>query len=67
MQQKNSSHENHEDLVNLKNYEISIIRKALQNSKFNQTAAANILGITRDALNRKMKKYNIVVSRGEED
>jgi DNA-binding NtrC family response regulator len=66
-QHKIFSTENHDDLINLKNYEISIIRKALHNSKFNQTAAAGMLGITRDALNRKMKKYNIIVNRGEEE
>ena len=66
-QQKNFSPENQDDLINLKSYEISLIRKVLQNSKFNQTAAASMLGITRDALNRKMKKYNIVVNKCEEE
>jgi len=51
---------------NLKKNDIEIIRKALQKCKYNQTTAADLLGITRDALIRKMKKYSIAVSRGEE-
>jgi DNA-binding protein Fis len=43
-----------------------MIRKALQMCKYNQTSTADMLGITRDALIRKMKKYDINVSRGEE-
>jgi DNA-binding NtrC family response regulator len=66
-QQTPFSPEKQDDLINLKSYEISLIRKVLQNSKFNQTAAASMLGITRDALNRKMKKYNIVVNKCEEE
>jgi DNA-binding NtrC family response regulator len=56
-----------DDSVNLKNNEIATIRKALLECKFNQTVAADMLGITRDALSRKMKKYNIVVTKGKED
>jgi DNA-binding NtrC family response regulator len=51
--------------ANLKNNEIIIIQKALQSVKYNQRAAADILGITRDALIRKMKKYNIVINKSE--
>ena len=49
--------------ANLKIHEITLIHKALQSSNFNQKAAADILGITRDALIRKMKKYNIVIQK----
>lgn len=52
-------------VVNLRENEINLIRLALQNSKYNQSTAADTLGITRDALIRKMKKYNIAVSRIE--
>ncbi len=45
--------------VNLKTLEINMIRKALQNCKYNLQIAADSLGIHRDALSRKMKKYNI--------
>ncbi len=47
------------ELVNLKSLEINTIRKVLQSCKCNQQAAADALGIHRDALSRKMKKYNI--------
>jgi DNA-binding NtrC family response regulator len=55
-----------EESVNLKNLEIKIILKALQSSKYNQQSAADLLGITRDALMRKMKKYEITVNRTDE-
>ena len=41
------------------------IREKLKSCNYNQTETANALGITRDALIRKMKKYNISVSRSE--
>jgi DNA-binding NtrC family response regulator len=53
------------DSVNLKNNEMQIIQKALQSVRYNQRAAADLLGITRDALIRKMKKYNIVINKTE--
>ena len=40
-----------------------IIREKLKSCNYNQTEAALALGITRDALIRKMKKYGISVSR----
>jgi DNA-binding NtrC family response regulator len=49
--------------TNLKNNEIQIIQKALQSVNYNQKAAAEVLGITRDALIRKMKKYNIRIKK----
>jgi DNA-binding NtrC family response regulator len=57
--------DNNSESVNLKNNEIQIIQKALQSVRYNQRAAADILGITRDALIRKMKKYNIVINKSE--
>ena len=59
------SSETKSENVNLKNNEIIIIQKALQSVKYNQSAAADMLGITRDALIRKMKKYNIVINKSE--
>ena len=53
------------DMVNLRTSEIQIIQKALHSVKYNQKAAADILGITRDALIRKMKKYNIIINKSE--
>jgi DNA-binding NtrC family response regulator len=55
-----------EDIEDLKNNEIKMIRKALQSCKYNQKVTADALGITRDTLIRKMKKYNITLSKGEE-
>jgi len=52
---------------NLKEIEINAICSALKKSGHNQTAAANILGITRDALIRKMKKFNILISKNSEN
>ncbi|MCX6306118.1 MAG: sigma-54 dependent transcriptional regulator [Bacteroidetes bacterium] len=47
------------DSVNLKNNEVRLIQKALKKANYNQQAAANALGIHRDALSRKIKKYAI--------
>ena len=54
-----------EESVNLKSHEISMVRKALANCNYNQIAASDQLGITRDALIRKMKKYDITIHKGE--
>ena len=63
--QKISTSEICDDAVNLKQIEINTIRKALQSCDFNQSVAADKLGITRDALSRKMKKFNIILNKGE--
>ena len=55
-----------DELINLRTNEVAMVRKALKNCNYNQSAAADILGITRDALIRKMKKYDISVSKNEE-
>ncbi len=54
-----------DDPVKLKVGEIKMIRKALQSCNFHQQATADVLGITRDALIRKMKKYEISVIKSE--
>jgi DNA-binding NtrC family response regulator len=56
---------NEDEVVNLKILEINMIRKVLQNCKYNQQAAADALGIHRDALNRKLKKYDITLGKSE--
>ena len=61
----NSAPANSSEMADLKSLEVEMIRKALLNSQFNQKAAADILGITRDALIRKMKKYNISIGKSE--
>jgi len=53
----------HSGSVNLKTNELHLIQKALNESGFNQQAAADALGIHRDALSRKIKKYNIQNSK----
>jgi DNA-binding NtrC family response regulator len=55
-----------EEVVDLKINEIKNIRKALQNSNYNIQATADALGIHRDALSRKMKKYSINILKREE-
>ncbi|HBZ66678.1 MAG TPA: DNA-binding response regulator, partial [Bacteroidales bacterium] len=52
--------------VDLRLNEIKMIRKALQMCKYNQQTTADALGIHRDALSRKMKKYNIKINKTEE-
>lgn len=47
----------------LREMEIRMVREALRTFEYNQTAAAGALGITRDALIRKMKKYNILIKK----
>lgn len=64
--QKTSSSGDTSNSVNLKRVELNLIQKALKMSKYNQKATADALGITRDALIRKMKKYEITVSRSED-
>jgi DNA-binding NtrC family response regulator len=51
-----------DEIVNLKIQEMKAIRYALEQYNFNQQAAAVALGIHRDALSRKMKKYNICIN-----
>jgi len=46
--------------------EMEMIRLVLQRCDYNQKAAAVQLGITRDALIRKMKKYGIIIKRKED-
>ncbi len=49
--------------LNLEENEMELIRLALHNCEYNQKATAEILGISRDALIRKMKKFNIVIKK----
>ncbi|MHC1738675.1 MAG: sigma-54-dependent transcriptional regulator [Ignavibacteriaceae bacterium] len=63
---KKTSTKKGEDVFNLKTLENELIRKAIKSCKCNQKAAADVLGITRDALIRKMKKYNINIRKNEE-
>jgi len=64
--QKSVITETKEKTVNLQDTEMNLIRKALKICKCNQQAAADALGIHRDALSRKMKKYNININKIED-
>jgi DNA-binding NtrC family response regulator len=43
--------------------EVRLLRQALKDHSYNQKAAAEALGITRDSLIRRMKKYNIRIKK----
>jgi DNA-binding NtrC family response regulator len=47
-------------------HEVEMIREALQDCDYNQTATAEQLGVSRDALIRKMRKYHIRIKRNED-
>lgn len=48
---------------NLEENEFKLIRLALEEMNFNQNKTSELLGITRDALIRRMKKFNIKVTK----
>jgi DNA-binding NtrC family response regulator len=50
---------------NLEENESNLIRLALKLKNYNQIKTAEILGITRDSLIRRMKKYGISVNKTE--
>jgi DNA-binding NtrC family response regulator len=56
---KSATTDESDNSVNLKINELYLIQKALSKARYNHQAAADALGIHRDALGRKMKKYNI--------
>ena len=49
--------------LNLKENEIKLIKSAFKETHNNQVKAAKLLGISRDALIRKMKKYNLLMEK----
>jgi DNA-binding NtrC family response regulator len=67
LKQQNMVQAENKESLNLKNTEIGVIRKALKTCKYNQQATADALGITRDALIRKMKKYSIEIDKVEKE
>lgn len=50
-------------ILNLDDLEQTAIREALQQTGYNQTDAAVILGISRDALKRKIQKFNFDIKK----
>jgi len=53
------------EVLNLQENEIKLIRLALRNFNFNQKKASDALGVTRDSLIRRMKKFNIKIKKDE--
>jgi DNA-binding NtrC family response regulator len=51
---------------NLEENELNLIRLALKEKNFNQNKTAELLGITRDSLIRRLKKYGIKVAKSED-
>lgn len=49
--------------LNLDENEIRLIKLALRNASYNQTLASGMLGISRDALKRKIKKFGIEIQK----
>ena len=47
-------------VLSLRNAELSLIQQALKQAAGNQTKAAAILGVTRDVLRYRMKKFNLI-------
>ena len=53
------------EVLNLQENEVRLIRLALRNFNFNQKKASDALGITRDSLIRRMKKFNIKIRKDD--
>jgi len=53
-------------LPSIRESEIGLIRQALKETAYNQQEAADLLGITRDAFIRRMKKYHIRITKTED-
>jgi DNA-binding NtrC family response regulator len=49
--------------LNIEKHEIKLIRNALESTQYNQIQAASLLGISRDALIRRMKKHDIKINK----
>ncbi len=60
---KNASLSESESNLNLDENEKRLIRLALEKANYNQNAAAALLGISRDALIRRIKKHDIVIDK----
>jgi DNA-binding NtrC family response regulator len=55
-----------DEIVDLKSLEENMIRKVLKKYKYNIQVAADMLGIHRDALSRKLKKYSININKSDD-
>jgi DNA-binding NtrC family response regulator len=61
----NYSPERSSEGVTIQDHEINLIHQALKDTNYNQKAAADVLGITRDSFIRRMKKYNIKIKKAD--
>lgn len=53
------------ELLTMQDQEVKLLRQALKDNAYNQKAAAETLGITRDSLIRRLKKYNIKIKKDD--
>ncbi|TRZ76151.1 MAG: sigma-54-dependent Fis family transcriptional regulator, partial [Bacteroidetes bacterium] len=51
------------EVMTMQEQEVRLLRQALKDHGYNQRAAADALGITRDSLIRRMKKHNIRIKK----
>lgn len=51
------------ELLTMQEQEVRLLRQALKDHGYNQRAAADALGMTRDSLIRRMKKHNIRIKK----
>lgn len=51
------------ELLTMQEQEVRLLRQALRDHGYNQKAASDALGITRDSLIRRMKKHNIRIKK----
>jgi len=54
---------NGNEILTMQEQEVRLLRQALKDHGYNQKAAAEALGITRDSLIRRMKKHNIRIKK----
>jgi len=54
---------NDNEALTMQEQEVRLLRQALRDHGYNQKAAAEALGITRDSLMRRMKKHNIRIKK----
>lgn len=54
---------NDNEIMTIQEQEVRMLRQALRDHNYNQKAAAEALGITRDSLIRRMKKHNIRIKK----
>jgi DNA-binding NtrC family response regulator len=59
----NHLNQNSSESLDLHSHELNLVRKAMKRTNYNQKKAAMLLGISRDALIRRMKKFDIKIEK----